>query len=188
MEPAYSSIIFSGTPGSGKSATADAVQQQLKDKHGINWSKGSFGDIWRSKHQEEAPNKDFDRYWREDVTSEDNKEADLRMKQRVEQGQVQILECRYAHIYPDTACKIFIAAELDERARRLSDRDGYEELSHEQVKQKLRQREQDEVEEGKNNHGVDYRNHDRYDLVIDTTDIGVQKVAAQVMEALFNGA
>jgi len=172
-------ISITGDLGSGKST----VCRYLRDKHGLNIY--STGQIQRSLAQKY--NMDvlaFNKYM--ETHPEIDEEIDSELVKIGRRDENMVLDSRMAwHFVPDTF-KVYLTVDLDEAARRImSDQRGKVECYSclDDAKKCLMERKQSENLRYTTKYGVDCSNLDNYDLIIDTTSLPPEQVAAQIMEA-----
>lgn len=202
MDLRYEAMVISGQPGSGASTVAQGVREVLQNEYGVEWEVGHFSEIWEKKKEEEAPEMSMDEYWANEVTREDNKEADLRMRDKIVNGEVQINDGRYIQPYlgleyededkldSEDILMVQLTADLEERARRLyeSDREDYQGLEYSDIKIKLLKRQLDELKEGARNYDRDHTNPEHYDMPdLDTTDMAPEEVVDEIVAEIVPG-
>jgi predicted cytidylate kinase len=168
-------ITLSGPPGSGTTTIAKMLENRLGIKHVYT------GDIFRRLAEKYGMDlEEFGKYCEEH--SEVDKALDEEQKKILEKGNV-ILEGRlagwiaYKNKIP--AIKIFLDADIDTRAKRVTKREGGE---FEKRKQEILTREKSEAKRYKKYYGVNLEDKSIYDIVIDTSD----KKPHEIVEIILN--
>ncbi len=98
-----------------------------------------------------------------------------------EQNKVEdncVLDSRLGFHFVNTDLKIYLTASLDERARRIAERDNQ---SVEQTKEMIKEREKTETGRYKRIYNVEIRNMDNYNLVIDTEKFETDKILNAIL-------
>lgn len=159
----YASIVVSGNPGAGKAV----LTAKLAEKYG--WPIFSVGNLWRKAWQEKYPNKEvsFEQYWGS-VSVEDNKKMDAGVKDLIEKGGV-IGDFRYCSYLDRSRCLlVFLTADVKIRASRVKGQDKYVGMTEEAIADLLDKREADELRNGFESYGVDYRDPRLYHAVLNS--------------------
>ncbi len=155
-------IVVSGDPGSGKTTFVELLSAEYGKKV------YSVGEYWRKKYKEEHPRGDitFEEYWRSRSDS-DQLEANINLKHYALLG--YIVDTRYASIFDKREYLIiYLHAPLEVRAVRLATRPEYSGKTIKEIEAILAARQEDEVAVGKRLFGVDYRDHNFYNLILNS--------------------
>ena len=172
-------ITISGRAGSGKSTVAKQLAKKLKLKH------YSIGDLMRqiAKERNISLNK-LSKLAEKDEsidTALDKKNIELREEDNF------VIDGRLtAHFIPYADLKVFLDCNDNARAERILKDERKEEKSRniKELIKKIKQREQSERKRYKNLYNVDYQDKNLYNLMIDTTDLSVNEVLEEIMEAV----
>jgi cytidylate kinase len=172
-------ISITGDLGSGKST----VCRHLKETYGLNVY--SIGRIQRSLAQKY--NMDvlaFNKYM--ESHPEIDEEIDTELTEIGRRDENMVLDSRMAwHFVPDSF-KVYLSVDPDEAARRVvNDQRGNVETYKcpADAKSCLIERKKSENLRYITKYGVDCSDPGNYDLIIDTTSISAEEVAAMIMEA-----
>lgn len=170
-------ITISGLPGSGKTTVARLVAQALALEHVY------AGNIFRE--QARARGLSLEDYLRRAESDPAiDQELDRRMRERAAAGRA-VLEGRLAAFAADEAgvpaLKVFLDASEAVRAERIRAREGG--ATADRLRD-IQAREASDRRRYRALYGVDYHDHDRYDLVLDTG----QRTPADIAEAIVREA
>lgn len=173
-------ITISGRPGSGKSVVASKVAREL------NLSHVSAGDFMREMAAERGVSiLELSRV--AEAGDEIDREIDARTVHLAEQGGDFVMDARLGwHFIPDSV-KVFlevdplVAAERIFEARRRSE---VENVTLEQTRLAVHDRTESERKRYLDYYGVDYGEHDNYDLVIDTSKLPIDQVVERIVAYL----
>lgn len=173
-------ITIDGPSGAGKGTLGNFIAEKL----GIEYY--SAGDFFREIAREKGISV-------EDLSENAGKDVDVKVDRKtLEKGLNEscVIESRLAsRVLGDYSdLKIYLTAELEERARRaMGDQRGDVEEktdSLKEKKQKVEKRDQDNRERYIDYYGVDVENTEIYDLVVDNTDLGIEKQNQLVKKVL----
>ena len=157
-------IVVSGDPGSGKTTFVELLSAEYgKEVY-------SVGKYWREEYEKEHPSGDitFDEYWRS-RPYRDQLEANTSLRHYA-QDLGYIVDTRYASIFDKDRCLIiYLRAPLEVRAVRLATRAEYSGKTIKEIEAILAARQEDEVAIGKKLFGIDYRDRNFYDLILDSS-------------------
>lgn len=167
-------ITIDGPSGAGKGTLADFIAEEFD----INAY--SAGDFFREIAEEKNLSL-------EELTEQADKETDIKVDERtLEKGLSEdcLIESRIASWvlgdYSDLS--IYLKADLEERAKRIQsdldkeERKGEEEVKNlEEAKEKVRKRDKDDKKRYKEYYGIDIGNIQDYDLVINNTDLSIER-------------
>jgi CMP/dCMP kinase len=171
-------ITISGKAGSGKSTVAKLVAKKLKLKH------YSIGDLMRKLAKEKKIS-----LIKLSKLAEKDKSIDLELdKKQIELREQDnfVIDGRLtAYFIPYADLKVFLDCNDKVRAERiLKDKRGEEKSnSIKDLITKIKQREQSERKRYKNLYKIDYQEKKLYNMVIDTTDLGIKEVVEKIINA-----
>lgn len=168
-------ITLSGEAGSGKSTCAKGIAKTFQIKH------YSSGDLMRQMAAERGLSLAEISSLAEKDPSID-KELDERQVRLGKTGETFIIDGRLsAHFIPH-ALKIFITADLDERARRIYSAGRAEESfdSLDKTKEAIHQRKESEVRRYTAWYGFNPYDPKEYDIVYDTTGKTIEQMIAEL--------
>lgn len=172
-------ITISGTPGSGKSTLAKNLASKLNLNH------YSTGDFMRKIAKERNISL---------IKLSELAESDLSIDQEIDNYTKElarqdnfVIDSRLAYYFIPNSIKIFLDADLDERAKRIAQDKRKDEPSEiKKVKKEIQKRQESEKTRYQELYNLNPYNHDNFDLVIDTTDLQPQEVVEKVIEFLKN--
>lgn len=176
-------ISIDGPSGAGKGTLAEYIS----DKLGIPCY--SAGDFFRQLAEEKGMTV-------EELSSQADKNTDIKVDKRtLEKGMNEscVIESRISSWvlgdYSDF--RIYLTAELDERARRVkNDSDAGvrsaedKKNTFKQAKEKIQQRDKDNKQRYQDYYGIDVEDLSIYDLIIDNTDLDLEEQKQLVEKAL----
>jgi cytidylate kinase len=167
-------ITVSGLPGSGKTTVARLVATELDLEHVY------AGNIFR--RQAEAAGLSLQEYVRRAETdSTIDRQLDDWMRERARAGRA-VLEGRLAAFMAEQAgvdaLKVYLEASEAVRAARITTREGG--ATAERVRE-IRAREASDRQRYRDLYGVDYHDHSRYDLVMDTDRRTPEALAEEIV-------
>lgn len=173
-------VTISGRPGSGKSVVAARVAESLGIPH------VSAGDFMREMAAERGVSilelsKSAEK--REDI----DREIDERTVRLAAQGGDFVMDARLGWHFIPGSIKVFLDVRPEVAARRIFDaRRGseHENVSFETTLSAIESRTESERERYMNYYLLDYTDHEHYDLVIDTSDLGIEAVVSGIMSYL----
>jgi CMP/dCMP kinase len=175
-------ITIAGGPGSGKSTTAKEAARRLGYEH------FSSGDLFRRLGEERGVNV-RQANQTPGVTEELDRIVDAKLRELGVSGNQLVIDSRTAwHWIPDSF-KVFLDLDFSVAAQRILDAMTEERLASEDIPRdrhkyalELRQRQKTESRRYEAIYNIDPYNPANFDLVIDTTANGVEKVADLVVE------
>lgn len=157
-------IVVSGDPGSGKTTFVELLAAEYgKEVY-------SVGKYWRERYKKEHPSGDitFEEYWRSRPDREQH-EANINLSHYA-QDLGYIVDTRYTSIFDNEKCLIiYLHAPLEVRAKRVANRPEYLGKTIDEIEAILMARQEDEVAIGKRLFGVDYRDRNLYNLILDSS-------------------
>ena len=172
-------ITMSGKAGSGKSTVAKLVAKRLSLMH------YSIGDLMRKLAKEKGiPLSKMSRLAEKDESIDmelDKKTIGLREKDNF------VIDGRLtAYFLPYADLKVFLDCEDEVRAERIlkdkrSDEKG---KSLKELVKKIRQREQSERKRYNTLYSIDYHDRKLYNMVIDTTQLGINEVVSEIINSI----
>ena len=175
-------ITISGKAGSGKSTVAKEVAKKLGLKH------YSIGDLMRQLAKEKKISlNDLSRLAEKDRSIDmelDKKTIGLREEDNF------VIDGRLtAYFLPYADLKVFLDCDDKVRAERILKDKRSDEKSKNLggLVKKIRQREKSERKRYDKLYSVDYRNKKLYNLVIDTTKLGIKEVTDKIIKAAKSG-
>ena len=164
-------ITIDGPSGAGKGTLGRHIAEEL----GITYY--SAGDFFREIAEEKGMTV-------EELSQEADKDIDVQIDRRtLEKGLNEscVIESRIASRvlggYSDL--KIYLTADLDERARRAMGDKGRKAEEHtdsvEEKKRKVKERDRNNDERYERYYGIDMDDREIYDVIIDNTDLGIEE-------------
>ncbi|HJS71970.1 MAG TPA: nucleoside monophosphate kinase [Acidimicrobiia bacterium] len=170
-------ITISGRPGSGKSVVASRVAQELGLSH------SSAGDFMREMATERGVSiLELSRL--AEAGDEIDREIDARTMRLAEQGGDFVMDARLGwHFIPDSI-KVFLEVDPLVAAQRIFEarrRSEVENVTLEQTQQAVQDRTESERKRYLDYYGVDYGEHDHYDLVLDTSNLPIDQVVERIV-------
>lgn len=173
-------VTISGRPGSGKSVVAQRVASELEFEH------VSAGDFMREMAEERGLT--ILELSRRALTDDDiDRAIDERTVRFAQERDDFVLDARLGwHFIPDSF-KVFLEVSLDEAARRIygagrgSERENMDLAS---TRDAIRSRTATEHERYLTYYGLDYTEHDQYDLVVDTSELTVDEVVSIIIDGI----
>lgn len=166
-------VTVDGKSAAGKGTLADFIAEKLGVKH------FSASDVFYQIADERGIED-------HELSEEAEKEVDLAVDRKTLERALDqdcVIDSRIASwVLGDHAnLKIKLVADLEERARRLADR---EEISQEKAEQIVRKRDSEDSRRYKEYYGIDLDNEEIYDVVIDNTDLGIEEQNLRMQEIL----
>ena len=168
-------ISISGSVGSGKSSVAKIVSQKLGYKY------HSIGEFMRKiAHQKNIHLSDLSKI------AERDKSIDYQlddMQKQLNNQQDFVMDSRLGFYFIPSSYKVFLKVPVNVAASRIfKDKRKNESYSNlEETKNHLRRRMQSEKLRYKQCYGIDFPNESDFDLVIDTTNMGKEQVAEEII-------
>lgn len=117
---------------------------------------------------------------REDI----DREIDERTVRLAETGDDFVMDARLGWHFAPHSVKVFLDVRPEVAARRVFEaRRGseHENVDLENTTEAIKSRTESERERYLNYYGLDYTDHDHYDLVIDTSDMGIDEVVSRIL-------
>ena len=178
VEVMFEIITMSGLPGSGTTTTCRLLAEKL------GWSHVNAGQIFRELAAEEGVS--LAEYgYRAERDGRIDRELDARMVATAREGSSVILEGRLtgwmALRHNLSALKVWLAAPVRERARRVSAR---EREALERTVAEMREREDSEAKRYREFHDIDLADLGFYDLRVDTRTHTAEQAAAAILTRL----
>ena len=170
-------ITISGSPGSGKSTVAKDIARKLELEH------YSAGGYYRQMAEERKLNVlEFARLAEQDPSIDEELDQWLVGIGRTKDNFV--VDARLGWHFIPKSIKIFLNANLKERARRIFSDDVRNEhhITLERTQKDILQREASEKTRYAEKYGIDYFDESGYDLVIDTTHEPVERVVEEIIK------
>ena len=171
-------ISISGRPGSGKSAVAIRVARRLGLSH------VSAGDFMREMAAERGLTI-LELSKMAEARDSIDREIDARTLRLGEQGNDFVIDARLGWHFLPRSFKVFlevdpsVAANRIYTARRASEQENIDLV---ETTRAIEVRTESEAKRYRDYYGIDYGNHDHYDLVIDTSDKSVEQVVELIVE------
>jgi cytidylate kinase len=174
-------IVIAGLEGSGK----DSVGRELARRLGYRFY--SLGDIWgEMAHERGLSLQEFNALCEEDESLDRKIDQYQKGLGRNEDNFVMVSRMG-AHFIPH-AFKVFLDAELDERARRVfQDLENRKDEHYSDVKETraaLKKLQAGNEKRYQKLYGINPYDRKMYDLVVDATKIGIMEVVDEIMGAL----
>jgi len=167
-------ITISGHPGSGKTTVGEIIAREL----GLKFA--STGHIFRDLAKERGKSlEEFSKLAETDPAID--QEVDNRQKQCAAGNPNIVIEGRLAaHFIPQAQVKIWIECTREERARRISKREG---VSPESALAELNYREASEQKRYKHYYGINIEDI-HYDIILDSTLLTAEQTASMLLEQI----
>ncbi|MFB6204536.1 MAG: (d)CMP kinase [Candidatus Nanohaloarchaea archaeon] len=166
-------VTIDGLSGAGKGTLADHISELLDVNHLSTG--GVFRRIAREKGMTVL-----------ELSKEADRDVDLEVDRRILEkalAEDSVIDSRISSWvlgdYSDL--KIYLEADLDERARRVAEREG---IPEEEARENIVERDEANRERYRKYYGIDISRRDIYDLVIDNTDLGVEEQRRLVKKVL----
>ena len=176
-------ITISGRAGSGKSTIAKLVAKKLGLKH------FSSGDFMRQMAKEKGISLlELSKLAEKDKTID--KELDERQIKFGKEEDNFVIDGRLSAFFiPNADFKIFLDADKKTRAERILKDARAEEQgkSLKDIEKKIEERERSEAKRYREYYGYDCYDKSKYDFVIDTTNLSIEKVAEKVLGLVNRG-
>ena len=170
-------VTISGRPGSGKSAVATRVADALGYRH------VSAGDFMREMAAEKGMSiLELSRMAEE--RADIDREIDARTV-RLRDEDDFVMDARLGWHFLPESIKVFlevrpeVAAQRIYRAKRRSERENVDLTA---TKEAIESRTRSEVRRYREYYGIDYADHDHYDLVVDTSERTVEEVVSVIVD------
>jgi len=171
-------VTISGRPGSGKSAVAARVAEALGLRH------VSAGDFMREMAEERGMSI-LELSHSAEERAEIDREIDARTVRLGEENDDFVMDARLGWHFLPRSVKVFlevrpeVAAERVYRADRGSEREN---VDLDATRQAIESRTASEVKRYQDYYDIDYGDHSRYDLVVDTSDLPISEVVQRIVD------
>lgn len=157
-------VTIDGTSGAGKGTLAKHIAEKLGVPH------YSAGDFFRSLAEDKGMSV-------EELSEKANKTTDIEVDQRtLEKGLNEscVIDGRLPSwvLGSFSDLRIFLTADIESRAKRVA---GRENLDFSDAKERTEQRDHDNKKRYSDYYGIDTEELEIYDLIIDNTDLTIQK-------------
>ncbi|MFB6144630.1 MAG: (d)CMP kinase [Candidatus Nanohaloarchaea archaeon] len=167
-------VTIDGPSGSGKGTLGEQIAEELGIKH------FSASDVFYAIAEERGIS-------HVELSKKAGKEVDLEVDRKtLERGLENdcVIDSRIAsHVLGDYSdLKIFLTADLEERAERIAEREGKD---REEVLEETRERDRENSRRYQEYYGIDTSEKKIYDLLIDNTDMDIkeqQKLVEQLVD------
>lgn len=173
-------VTISGRPGSGKSVVASRVSEELGIPH------VSAGDFMRQMAGERGVSiLELSRAAEDDI--EIDREIDERTASLAAEGGDFVMDARLGWHFAPGSVRVFLDVRPEVAARRIFDaRRGTERenVDLETTQRAIESRTESERERYLTYYGLDYTDHSHYDLVIDTSELGIDEVVNRILDHL----
>lgn len=171
-------LTVSGPPGSGKSTVAKILADKLQYRY------FSAGEIFRECAKARGLSlEDFGTLAENDWSID--RELDAKLLAEMRNAENVVFDARLAgvlaHVHGISAVKVYITAGVDERARRIAQREG-KDVSI--VREEMLTREQSESRRYREIYGYDPSVREIYDVYIDSTALSVEQVVSAILERI----
>lgn len=171
-------ITISGRPGSGKSVVASAVADALGLRH------VSAGDFMRQIADERGVSiLELSRSAEEHAAID--KEIDARTVDLARDGGDFVMDARLGWHFIPNSFKVFLDVSPDVAARRIFEAargSEHENVDLASTRSAMERRTESERNRYLEYYGLDYTDHSRYDLILDTSNMTVEDVAGRIVE------
>lgn len=175
-------ITLSGMPGSGKSSTADALALALEYK------RFSSGDFMRKVAADRGLSlEDLGLVAEQDRSIDDA--IDTEIKKVADEQDNVVIDSRLAYHWIPSAFKVYLKLDPHVAAERIYNhihsvgRVGQTAGTVEEVYEKMMRRIDNEKKRYKEYYGIDYTDENNFDLVVDTGENSLEKVAEIILDA-----
>lgn len=174
-------IIISGLPGAGKSTAAKLLAKQLNLKH------LSMGDFQREIAKERNISiNELSKLEEKDPTID--KMVDEKQKKLGQNNDNFVLDSRLgAKFIPHADFKVFLFCDFEKRANRIFSMKRAEEAgSLDDIRKKMKEREESEEKRFKQFYNFDYKDKSNYNILVDTTDMNKEETVKKIIERMKN--
>jgi cytidylate kinase len=176
-------VTISGRPGSGKSVVASRVAAALGMDH------ASAGDFMREMAAERGLSiLELSRVAGEDDSID--REIDARTLRLATEGDHFVMDARLGWHFVPHSVKVFLEVRPEVAARRVYEAargTEHENVDLETTRRAIESRTALEKERYVDYYGLDYTDHDHYDLVVDTSELNIDEVVERIVEHVRGG-
>ena len=166
-------ITIDGRSGAGKGTLAEHISEVM------DIQRFSAGDFFRNIAEEKGLTVG-------ELSEKADKETDLEVDRRTFQKGLDencVIEARIScHVMGDHSdLRIRLKADLDERSRRVAEREN---ISEEEARSRIIKRDRDNKERYRDYYGIDMDDLTIYDLIIDNTELSIEETNKLIEKAL----
>ncbi len=175
-------ITISGLPGSGKSTIAKELAARLNYKH------LSGGDMQRQLAQKRGLSiHEYDKSLAS--RPEVDKNVEKLLKQKAQEAGNAVMDWRMGFHFEPESLKVFLYIKPDIGAQRIfkdQRKNEKENVTLEETRKMMQKRHTELIVRLKKVYGVDFSDKSNFDLVIDTSELGVEEIINKILKFLKN--